>query len=43
MRKYPDKYLQADGNHKKFATLRIDDSIKVPNKLTLKMDSKLLF
>ncbi len=36
MRKDPDKYLQADGNHKKFATLRSDGTIKVPNKLTLK-------
>ena len=36
MKKNPEKYLEKDGNHKKFADLQEDNTIKVPNYLTLK-------
>ena len=36
MRIHPEEYLEPDGQHKKFANLRADGSIKVPNRLTLK-------
>jgi len=36
MRTKPDDYLLSNGKHKKFANLRDDNTIKVPNRLTLK-------
>ena len=36
MKKDPEKYLEKDGTHKKFADLQKDNTIKVPNRLTLK-------
>ena len=36
MRRHPEEYLEEDGYHKKFGSLRRDGTLEVPNRLTLK-------
>jgi len=36
IKKHPEKYLMNDGQHRKFGKVRSDNTIQVPNRLTLK-------